>query len=43
MRRNFIPFQNLIGNALKYRRPEVAPVVNYSATAGWLLVVLRCG
>jgi PAS domain S-box-containing protein len=39
-------FQNLITNALKYRRPEVAPVVAITGTAtneGWLFAVTDNG
>jgi light-regulated signal transduction histidine kinase (bacteriophytochrome) len=35
-------FQNLVGNAIKYRRPEIAPVINVSARQegeSWLFSV----
>ena len=37
-------FQNLVANALKYRKPEEPPVVHVSATrdgAGWWTIAVR--
>ncbi len=40
-------FQNLIGNAIKYRRPEIAPAIGVSARPGapgwWVIEVLDNG